>query len=131
MNPLADLKTFIDASGVSSVSWPVRLAILNTDSAQAIYLSEAGGFPFDTLGRENINAKFQLLVRGPAEEFEACLTKWQEVFDLLQDAQDNPGSPALLPGWTFIQCINSRPNTWWDSEGRACLTTEFRYKKAR
>jgi len=128
---LDSLKAFLDAQGVSSTLWPVKLTQAKDDSDQAIILSMAGGEPFDTLGRENLNPIFQAIVRGTPDGGQVAMVKWEEVFNAFADAQQVNGSPELLPGFIFIQPKATAPYQWWDDKGRPCLSTHYRCKVTR
>lgn len=125
------IKEYLDAQGVSSVLWPVRLGFLFDTTDQAIFVCEAGGLPFDTLGRENLNPTFKTIVRSNPEDYATARAKWTEVFDALADAQQTGGSPTLLPGVIFIQTRQTGPYPFTDDKGRQCLSCNWLAKVTR
>jgi Bacteriophage minor capsid protein len=128
---LDDIATYLTAMGATSTLWPIWKSDLPDETDQGIALFETGGFPPDTLGRENEDVTFQVRVRGTRKDYQVARAKWQEVYDLLQDAQQTAGSPVLLPGYVFIQAMHAGAMGWNDAKGRPNLTANFRVKKAR
>lgn len=129
---LDDIETYLTAMGAVSPSWPIRKGILVDDTDQAIAIFETGGYPADTLGRENLNPTFLVQIRGPRLDYLATRNKWQEVFDILQDAQQSAGSPTLLPGYYMVQAMHDSPRSiGTDDKGRPNLVMNFRVKKSR
>ena len=128
---LDDIKTYLDAMGVSSVSWPIKIGFLPDDTDQCIALFPTGGYPADTLGRENSRPTFQLRVRAGRFDFPTAYAKWQECFDLLQDAQHTSGSPALLVGFAYIQAMQTEPLEQPDDKLRPNFINNFRVLKSR
>lgn len=122
---------FLVQMGATSTLWPVWKSDLPDEQDQGIALFETGGYPADTLGRENEDVTFQVRVRGTRKDYQTARFKWQEVYDLLQDAQQTAGSPVLLPGVTFIQAMHAGPLGWPDAKGRPNLVANFRCKRAR
>jgi len=128
---LDDIKAYLDAMGASSASWPIKIGFMPDDSDQCIALFPTGGYPADTLGRENTRPTFQLRVRAGRFDFPIAYAKWQECFDLLQDAQHTSGSPALLVGFYLVQAMQTEPLGTIDDKNRNNLTNNFRVMKSR
>lgn len=128
---LDDIKAYLVAQGAVSVPWPIWLGSMPDDTDQAIGIFETGGFPADTLGRENEDVTFQSRVRASRLDYATGRAKWQEIFNLLQDAQATPGSPLLLAGYTFVQAMHDGPLPWTDDKARPNFTSNWRVKKAR
>jgi hypothetical protein len=128
---LDDIKAYLVAQGAVSAGWSIFEGFMCDDSDQTIGLFETGGFPADTLGRENEDVTFQSRVRAHKLDYATGRAKWQIIFDLLQDARQTSGSPVLLPGYIFIQAAHYGPLCWTDKGGRPNFTSNWRVKKAR
>jgi Bacteriophage minor capsid protein len=128
MSFLDDVQAYLVAEGAGSGGWPIYVGYLPDDQDQTISLFPTGGMPADTLGRENRNPKFQLRVRAARLDYATCFAKWQQVFNLLQDARQISGSPVLLPNVVFIQAQQDEPFDFPDDKGRHNMTTNFRCK---
>ncbi len=128
---LDDIKAFLIAEGAISAGWVIYEGYLPDDQDQTIVISETGGYPADTLGRENEDVTFQSRVRCARLDYATGRTKWLEVFDLLQDAQQTAGSPLLLAGYTFIQALHYGPAVFYDDKGRPNFCSNWRVKKER
>jgi hypothetical protein len=113
--------------------WKCYKNFIPDDQDQAIALYETGGFPADTLARENESPTFQVAVRAKRFDYTACRNKWQEVFDSLQDAQqDYAGDPSdPLPGIYLMQAMATGPLAMVDEKQRPLLTVNFRVIKER
>ncbi len=125
---LDDVKDYLVAFGAQTTGWTIWKGNVPDDGDQIIAVQETGGYPPVEINRENVMVKFQLMVRARRMDYQIGRAKWKECFDILQDAQEVPGSPVLLPGVTFVQCLVYGPNTWNDPKGRPCFTTSFRVK---
>jgi hypothetical protein len=128
---LDDIEQFLIASGATSVLWPLWKSDLPDETDQAIAIFETGGLPADTLARENEDVTFQVRIRSARKAYELARAKWQEVYDILQDAQQTAGSPQLLPGYVYIQSMHAGALGWNDAKGRPNFTSNWRVKKAR
>lgn len=128
---LDSVRDYLIAMGASGSSWPVFIGYMPDDVDQTIGLFETGGFPADTLGRENEDVTFQVCVRASRQAYAVARAKWQQVFDLLQDAQQTAGSPVLLPGFIFIQARHYGPLAYVDPKSRTNMTSNWNVKKSR
>jgi hypothetical protein len=128
---LDDINAYLTAQGAVSAGWVLREGFMDDDQDQAIGLLETGGFPADTLGRENEDVTFMSRVRASRLDYPIGRRKWKDIYDLLQDAQQTAGSPVLLPGYTFIQSMHAGPLSWTDAKQRPNFTSNWRVKKAR
>ncbi len=128
---LDGIKEYLDVHGASSGSWPIYIGFLPDDSDQGIALFPTGGYPADTLGRENSRPTFQIRVRAAKFEFDTGYAKWKECFDLLQDAQRTTGSPALLVGFIYIQAVQTEPMEQVDDKARPNFLNNYRVMKSR
>jgi hypothetical protein len=128
---LDDIATYLTAQGAVSAGWSLYKGFMPDDSiAQVIAIFETGGYPADTLGRENENVTFQLRVRGARLDYPTVRAKWKQCFDLLQDAQQTAGSPVLLAGYAFIQALHFGPLAFSDAK-YLNMTANFKVKKSR
>lgn len=122
---LDDLKTYLSQqSGLVTTAWPLYLGYLPDDNDQVIGLFETGGFPPDTLLRENELVTFQMRVRAARFDYVIARRKWQDLFNALQDSQ-----PAA--GYALVQAMHSGPLEFGDPMGRCNFTANFRCVKSR
>jgi hypothetical protein len=127
---LDDIKAKLSADGVFDGStWKCYIGFLPDDQDNCIALFETGGEPPDTLARENIRPWFQARVRAGAHEYAAAHSKWQAVYDSLNDAETSGVSPDYLPGYVYIQAIQTGPLVFYDAELRPNMTVNFRALK--
>jgi hypothetical protein len=125
---LDDVREFLVQNGVeggSPPTWPIYEGLLPDDQDQCIAVFFGVGLPADTLARENRKPGLQLRVRAARGDLDVAYAKWQECFDLLQDAHEVPGSPVLLPGFVYIQGRTTEPLEFNDEKARPNLTTNF------
>lgn len=111
-------------------AWPVYVGYLPDAEARCIALMDTGGYPETEINRETENPTFQTRVRGGRFEYPVVRQKWQDVFDVLQDAQQVPGSPVLLPGVVFIQAMATGPLQFHDAL-YLNMTCNWRVKRLR
>jgi len=128
---LDDVAQYLIAQGAVTTGWVLTKSFLPDDQDQAIAIYETAGKGFDTQARENIRPGLMMRVRAARLDYQTARNKWQTVFDLLQDAQEIPGSPTLLPGYTFIMSDQTAPMPFQDDKGRPNLSANFRVMKAR
>lgn len=122
---LDDVRQYLISSGIT---WPVYIGYLPSETDRAIALYPTGGYPADTLGRENELPTFQAAIRSSKLDFLGGFNQWKAVFDALQDAT---ATGALLAGFTFIQAMATGPLQYNDPNGRPVFTANFRVKKNR
>lgn len=125
---LDDVRAYLVAHGVVSTGWQLFSGYLPDDQDQCIAISFSGGYPADTLGRENARPTFQLRVRAGRLDLATAYAKWEECFNFLQDAQAGSG---LLTGYAYIQALSTAPMAFTDAKGRHNLTTHFKVMKSR
>ena len=134
---LDDIYTYLTSFGVllpiapSTSPWVMYESYIPDDQDQMIALYDTGGMPFDTLSRVNERRTFQTRVRGSRLDYNTAFNKWKQIFDLLQDAQQTTGSPILLSGYFFIQCMHSGPMAFNDDLGRPNLISNWKVYKVR
>jgi len=128
---LDDIRSYLIAQGVvqSGTSiplppWPCFEGYVTDDQDQTVALFETGGYPADTLGRENERVTFQVRVRAARLDYSTARAKWLAIFNALQDS-----IPA--PGYAFVQAMHYGPMHFNDDKGRPNLTANFRVMKAR
>jgi hypothetical protein len=123
---LNDIGNYLIAHGVVTTGWLLNKSYMADEQDRVIGLFETGGYPAQEMSRSNERLTFQARVRGPRLDYPATRLKWQQVFDTLQDAQEVPGSPILLPGIIFIQALQYGPLALADEKGRPNLVTNFK-----
>ena len=131
---LTNIRDYLVALGLveGATGWKCYAGIMPDDQDQTIGIFETGGYPADTLGRENLRLTFQVRVRGRRLDYAVARAKWQELFDALQDAQSGlVGSPDPLEGYAFIQVLSQGPLHFNDANGRPNLTSNWRVMKSR
>lgn len=125
---LDDIRVFLIAQGIGgpSTTWPVYEGYFPDDAGkdQQIGLFETGGYPQDTLGRENVRPTFQTRIRAARLDYETGRTKWRDVFVALQDS-----TPAV--GYAYVQAMTSGPLVFNDDKGRPNFITNWRVLKSR
>jgi len=107
-----------------STGWPCYIGYMPDDQDQTVALYETGGFPADTLLRENQRVTFQMRVRGSRRDYANVRQKWQDIFNLLQDADQNV-SPMLI-NVIFIQAMHYGPLVFSDDKSRVNMTVNYR-----
>ena len=129
---LDDIEAYLLAKGADDGgTWPILKSRLPLGEQQAITIFETGGEPPTEMNRETQNLKFRLLVRGLAFNYEVTRSKWEECFDLLQDAREESGSPVLLPGIVYFMCEQEGAMNLPDANNRDNFITNFRVKRMR
>jgi hypothetical protein len=132
---LQDIRNYLIGKGLveGSTGWPCYIMFMPDDQNLCVGLFESGGYPADTLGRENERLTFQTRVRGTRFEYPAAQAQWKAIFDALQDAQQGSlgTSPDPLAGYTFIQAMQQGPLSFNDSNGRPNLCSNWRVMRAR
>lgn len=125
---LDDIEDFLIAQGGvgALIGWPLYKGYMPDDTAQTVGIFETGGYPADTMGRENRPVTFMLRVRGEKFGYAVAHAKWEELFDLLQDANDTGGSPRLLAGYAYIQAMQVGPQFRNDANLRPNFSTNFK-----
>jgi hypothetical protein len=124
---LDEIRTYLIAQGVvGSTAWPIYEGQMVDDQNQMVAIFETGGFPSDTLGRENLRATFQVRIRCNAFEYAVGRNKCDDILATLQDAQQTSGSPVLLSGFVYIQALSEAPSFFGDDGGRCNFTLNFR-----
>lgn len=125
---LDDIYAYLVANGYGpNTSWPLCIGFFPDDSDQMIGLFPTGGYPADTMNRENERLTFQVRVRAARLNFAGCYTTWLAIFNLLQDAQQiTIDSVVYLPGYTYIQALHYGPMFFNDDRGRSNMTANFR-----
>jgi hypothetical protein len=108
-----------------ATGWPCYIGYMTDDQDQTVALYETGGYPADTLLRENQRETFQLRVRGSRRDYPNVRQKWQDLFNLLQDASQD-ADPLLLDGIIFIQAMHYGPLVFTDDKGRVNMTANWR-----
>jgi len=122
---LDDLYTYLtQQSGLVTTAWPMYLGYLPDETDQCMGLFETGGFPADTLMRENERVTFQMRVRGGRLDYQTVRRKWQDVYNALQDSH-----PAA--GYALVQSMAAGPLVFNDPSGRINMTANFRIYKTR
>jgi len=125
---LDDVYVYLTNLGLvnGATSWPCYIGYMTDDAPQdqVVALYETGGYPADTLLRENQRVTFQVRVRGGRRDYDTVRAQWQELFNALQDAQ----SPDL-PGVVFIQAMHYGPLVFSDDKSRVNMTANFRVMK--
>ena len=133
-NILDDVWNFLVAQGAveGSTGWKCYEGYMPDDQNLTVGLFESPGMMQDTMARENVRPKLVVHVRGNRLAYSAVRAKWQEIWDLLQDAQDSGGgSPHTLSGYTYIQAEQSSPLCFNDANNRPNMTANFQILKAR
>ena len=128
---LDNIYDYLVAKGAVDAGWALYLSYLPDDTDQVIGLFETGGFPADTMMRENERVTFQVRVRTSRLDYQVGRAKWKQIFDLLQDAQASAGSPHLLTGITFIQALHFGPLTFLDDKGRNNFSSNWKVLQVR
>lgn len=121
---LDDIYDYLTNAYVVGGAWPCYKAYMPDETVQCVGIFETGGFPADTLLRENEPVTFQVRVRGNRLDYETVRRKWQDLFNLLQDS-----TPAS--GYAFVQAAHYGPLAFTDPSGRVNMTMNFRVLKSR
>lgn len=126
---LDDVREYLIAQGVggpaSPADWPIYCGFFPADQDQMIGIFPTGGYPADTMLRENRRLTFQTRIRGREFSYAQVYAKWQQIFDALQDAQETSGSPKLLVGFAYIQAMQAGPLFFNDDLKRPNMTTNW------
>lgn len=132
---LDDIKAYLAGKGLvdGATGWPCYIAFMPDDTDKCVGLFDSGGYPPDTLGRENERLTFQCRVRGVRFEYPEAHAEWKAIFDALQDAQEGSlaASPDPLAGYTYIQAMQQGPLHANDTNGRPNLSSNWRVMRAR
>lgn len=125
---LDEIRTYLIAQGVvgSLIGWPIYEGYLPDDQDQMVGLFETGGYPSDTLGRENLRVTFQTRMRGIRFDYAVARRKCDDILGALQDAKQTSGSPVLLSGFVYIQAMAEAPLFFNDDQGRPNFTLNWR-----
>ena len=123
---LDDVRTYLIAQGAVPSGFSIYIGYIPDDGDRVISLYETGGYPADTLGRENERVTFQTRVRASRLDYVTCKTTWQGIFNSLQDSQLN-----LPNSYYLIQCIHYGPLMFNDDKGRTNMTSNWKVVKAR
>jgi hypothetical protein len=129
-----DVHDYLTALGLvgGATGWPCYVGYMPDDSAQTVAVFPTGGYPADTLGRENIRVTCQVRVRAARLDYATARAKWQALFDALQDAGPGMvGSPDPLESYAYIQAMQQGPLQFNDANGRPNFTSNWRAMKAR
>jgi hypothetical protein len=105
--------------------WTVYEGYFPDDVDTTIGLFETGGFPADSLGRENIRVTFQTRVRADRLNYDIARQKWLDIFNALADADQNT-LPGYLSGYYYIQYMAAGPMFFNDDRGRPNFTSNWR-----
>ena len=128
---LDDIGAYLQGVGLVSTGWTLSLGDIPDTPDQVISVFETGGWPFDTMNREQDKVSFQLRVRGARNDYTTPRAKWQACFDALQDA-DQYNQPVYLGGYFIIQSMHSGPEPpQFDTEGRKNFIANFKVYKTR
>jgi hypothetical protein len=132
---LEDIRSYLIAKGLvaGSTGWPCFISFMPDDQDLCVAVFDSGGYPADTIGRENERPTFQVRIRGSRFDYAAAKAKWQAIFDALQDAQAGSAgvSPDPLEGYIYIQAMQTGPLTFNDSNGRPNLTSNWRVMRTK
>jgi len=133
---LDNVRDYLLASGVvgrNGSGWPIFIGYLPDDLDRCVALFPTGGFPADTLGRENLRPTFQTRVRSSVLDFAGCYAQWEVLFNLLQDANAGmiAASPDPLETFVYIQAMKTSPLQFNDSKQRPNMTANWRVMKLR
>jgi hypothetical protein len=134
---LDDISAYLIAQGAVPPPWRIFEGYFPDSDPQigitdqVIGLFETGGYPADSLGRENERVTFQTRIRAARLDYATGRAQWQLVFNTLQDAQYTAGSPQLLPGVWFIQALHQGPLHFNDDLGRPNFTCNWRVYRRR
>jgi hypothetical protein len=120
---LDDVYNYLTSAGYvnGNTGWPCYEGYMPDDQDLTVALYETGGYPADTLARENQRLTFQLRVRGSRRDYARVRQKWQDLFNALQDALD-----PLLTGIALMQAMHYGPLVFTDDKGRVNMTVNFR-----
>jgi hypothetical protein len=120
---LDDVYTYLTNGGYvnGATGWPLYEGYMPDDQDLTVALYETGGYPADTILRENQRITFQLRVRGSRRDYARVRQKWQDLFNALQDA-NNPA----LNGVALMQAMHYGPLVFTDDKGRVNMTVNFR-----
>lgn len=135
MSLLDDIRAYLIGKGLveGSTGWSCYISFMPDETDQCVSLFDSGGYPADTLGRENERPTFQVRIRGARWAYPTTRDKWKAIFDALQDAQQGSlaVSPDPLASYVYIQAMQTGPLTFTDSNGRPNLTSNWRVMKTR
>ena len=120
---LDDIYNYLTAQGYvnGATGWPLYEGYMPDDQDLTVALYETGGYPADTLLRENQRLTFQLRVRGSRRDYVRVRQKWQDLFNALQDSLD-----PLLTDIALLQAMHYGPLVFTDDKGRVNMTANFR-----
>jgi len=120
---LDDVYNYLTSYGYvnGNTGWPLYEGYMPDDQDLTVAIYETGGYPADTLMRENQRITFQLRVRGSRRDYARVRQKWQDLFNALQDADD-----TLLQGVALCQAMHYGPLAFTDDKGRVNMTVNFR-----
>ena len=130
---LDDIKTYLENEGIcSDATWKCCVGFAATSKNQIVALEYETGEGPDTHGDENRLPHFRVMVRASPKANAACIAKWQEVYDALQDGQDALTASTGVDGtYGLIHTDSSAPAQWDDSDTRPHMTTTFRVVMAK
>jgi hypothetical protein len=120
---------YLTVAGIvgGGTGWPCYVGYMPDDIPQTVAVFPTGGYPADTLGRENLRPTCQVRVRAARLSYAVARAKWQAIFDALQDAKPGlVGSPDPLKGYAFIQAMQTAPLQFNDANGRPNFTSNWR-----
>jgi hypothetical protein len=122
---LDDIKAKLISAGVANTTtWRCFVSYAPDSQDQLISLHDTGGYPQETLAGDVNHETFQVRVRAGARDYATARSKWQEVFNALNDA-----SPPTV-GIYLIQAEAAGPLTSYDDAERPNLTVNYRVKRA-
>ena len=132
-NTLDDVRSYLVGLGVveGATGWACYCGYMPDDQDRTVGLFESPGLPQDTMARENLRPKLLFHLRGARFGYAEARSKWQDIWDALQDAQASSGSPAYLSGYIYIQAEQSAPLCFNDANNRPNMTANFQVLKER
>lgn len=124
---LDEIRDYLIAQGVAGglTGWPIYEGYFPDESDQMVGLFETGGYPADTLERENLRLTFQIRVRAARFDYATARNQIEALFNQLQDASQSAGSPVLLSGIIYIQAMQVAPLFFNDDRGRPNFTQNY------
>lgn len=123
---LDDVRAYLVAQGAVPSGWACYEGYIPDDQDHVIALFETGGYPADTLNRENERVTFQVRVRAGRLQYQACKQTWLNIFNAIQDS--NIGDAA---SYYLVQALHYGPAMFSDDRGRTNMTMNFRVIRKR
>jgi len=121
---LDDIRAYLIAQAAIPSGWGFYSGYIPDDQDRTVALFETGGYPSETLGRENERVTFQTRVRAGRLDYLVCHQVWKDIYDALRDS-----TPAA--GYYLVQSMHAGPQVFNDDRGRTNMTSNWKVLRAK